>query len=265
MTGPRPKRPHFKPKPAFTRKSRRDPGEPVQLFGLHAVEAALSNPNRPVLRLRATPNASRRLEQALRDHGVKPETVTPKELDRLLGPDTVHQGVLLETAPLPQPELDALSPNALVLVLDQVTDPHNVGAVLRSAAAFGGNALIMTARHSPPLSGALAKAASGALEQVNVILVRNLTQTMDALGEMGFLRIGLTGDASAPLELETFSLPLALIFGAEGKGLRQSTREACDRLCRISTRGPLGSLNVSNAVAVSLHWVGTALERSEKR
>jgi 23S rRNA (guanosine2251-2'-O)-methyltransferase len=226
----------------------------ILLYGLHTVEAALANPNRTIFRLLATENAARRLEAALKARGVSPEEALPKQLDRLLGSDAVHQGVVLETAPLPPVELEALRPEGILLVLDQVTDPQNVGAVLRSAAAFGAAGVVMPERHMPPLTGALAKAASGALDIVPVILIGNLAQTLDRLGEAGFLRVGLAEEGAEPLEAAELTLPLALVLGAEGKGLRQLTREHCDRLCRISTKGALASLNASNAAAIALHW-----------
>jgi 23S rRNA (guanosine2251-2'-O)-methyltransferase len=225
------------------------------LFGLHAVEAALANPKRTVARILATENAAHRLGPLIAKRGLTPEAATPKELDRLLGPDAVHQGVALEAEPLPPVALDDVDPGGVLLVLDQVTDPQNVGAALRSAAAFDASGLVMTERHSPPLHGVLAKAASGALDLVPVILVKNLAQSLAELGERGFLRVGLAEEGAAALETASLTRPLALVLGAEGKGLRQLTREHCDLICRISTQNALASLNVSNAAAVALHWV----------
>src|SRR6478672_7381534 len=203
------------------------PGRPTEsdrvlLYGLHAVEAALANPNRTI--------------------------------GRLVGSDAVHQGVLLETTPLPRVELEGLRADGILLVLDQITDPQNVGAVLRSAAAFGAVGVVMPERHSPPLTGALAKAASAGLDIVPVILVANLAQALGRLGDAGFLRVGLAEEGAEALEAAELSLPLALVLGAEGKGLRQLTRGTCDRLCRISTTGRLASLNISNAAVIALHW-----------
>jgi 23S rRNA (guanosine2251-2'-O)-methyltransferase len=226
----------------------------VLLYGLHTVEAALANPKRTIGRLIATENAERRLERALQARGVRAEGAIPKQLDRLVGSDAVHQGVILETSPLPPVELEDLRPQGILLVLDQVTDPQNVGAVLRSAAAFGAAGVVMPERHSPPLTGTLAKAASGALDIVPVVLVANLAQALSKLGEEGFLRIGLAEEGAEALEAAVFTLPLALVLGAEGKGLRQLTRETCDCLCRISTAGQFASLNISNAAAIALHW-----------
>jgi 23S rRNA (guanosine2251-2'-O)-methyltransferase len=221
---------------------------------LHAVEAALANPRRKVVRVLATENAAHRLQPLLVKRGLAPEPASPKDLDRLLGSDTVHQGVLLDAEPLPPLSLDDADAGGMLLVLDQVTDPQNVGAALRSAAAFGASGLVLTERHSPPLSGALAKAASGALDIVPVILVKNLAQGLAALGTRGFLRVGLAEEASMDLEEAELTRPLALVLGAEGKGLRQLTREHCDLVCRIATQSALASLNVSNAAAIALHW-----------
>ena len=230
---------------------------PIRLFGIHAVEAALANPARRILTLHATENAERRLQPAIAARGIEPERNIPRHLDRLLGPDTVHQGVLLEVEPLPEPELADLVARAAtglpILVLDHVTDPHNVGAVLRSAAAFGAAGLVMTRRHSPPLNGTLAKSASGALELLPVLLVQNLANTLLELKSAGVTLLGLDSDAEALMEDEPFAGATALVIGAEGKGLRQLTRATCDRICRIATDGPVASLNVSNAAAVALH------------
>ena len=191
---PRPKNRPSKPPPPFAasrRRPRRGPEtEQLLLYGVHAVEAALANPARPIGRVLATENAARRLEAPLRARGAKPELVLPRQLDRLVGSDAVHQGVVLETAPLPPIAIDEVKAEGILIVLDQVTDPHNVGAVLRSAAAFGAAGLVMPERHSPPLAGALAKAASGALDVVPVILVGNLAQALGELGKRGFWRVG---------------------------------------------------------------------------
>jgi 23S rRNA (guanosine2251-2'-O)-methyltransferase len=240
-----------------SQKPGRSPEGLVRLYGVHAVEAALNNPARVPRRLLATENAARRLAVPLGTRAIVPERVSPRDLDRLLGPDAVHQGVLLETEPLSEPELGDLVATAQeagpLLVLDHVTDPHNVGAILRSAAVFGGAGLVMTRRHSPPLDGALAKAASGALELVPVALVQNLARALGELREQGVRVIGLDGTAPTLIEHEDFAPPLALVLGAEGKGLRQLTRETCDSLARIGSAGALASLNVSNAAAVALH------------
>lgn len=238
----------------------------VRLFGSHAVEAALGNVRRTLHRLLATENAARRLADAIRARGVAVQRTTPGELDRLLGTDTVHQGLLLEADPLPEPDLDELVQRAAqvgpLVLLDHVTDPHNAGAVLRSAAAFGAAGVVMTRRHSPPLNGVLAKSASGALDLVPVLMVQNLARTMLDLKELGFRLIGLEGTSDARLEDETFSGLSALVLGAEGKGLRQLTAETCDQLVSITTGGPLASLNVSNAAAVALHWAAIARRKS---
>ena len=226
-----------------------------RLFGLHAVEAALRNPERALSRLCLTDNAARRLDAAIAERGLTPVRVTPPDLDRMLGPGVVHQGVLLEAEPLVPVALEALSSARLLVVLDKITDPQNVGAILRSAAAFAADALIVTSRHSPPLSGVTAKVASGALEHVPVVPVTNLARALATLGEMGVDRIGLDGSAPQTLEETPLALPVALVLGAEDKGLRRLTRERCDRLCRIATGGPIASLNVSNAAAVALHTV----------
>jgi 23S rRNA (guanosine2251-2'-O)-methyltransferase len=228
----------------------------VRLYGVHAVEAALRNDGRTVLRLLMTENAENRLAEAVAARQIAPERVSPRDLDRMLGEDTVHQGVMLETEPLEEPDIGDLAEradNGPLIVLDQVTDPHNVGAILRSAAVFGAAGLVMTRRHSPPLDGALAKSASGALEVVPVALVQNLARTLAELKEHFCTILGLDGAAEHLIENEPLTGRVALLLGAEGKGLRELTRQSCDRLVRIATRGAIGSLNVSNAAAISLH------------
>jgi 23S rRNA (guanosine2251-2'-O)-methyltransferase len=237
---------------------REERGEgPLRLFGVHAVEAALANPARAILRLMATENGEHRLQEAIAKRGAAVESASPRDLDNILGPDTVHQGVMLETEPLPEPTVEDLAERAVaggpLVILDHVTDPHNVGAVLRSCAVFGASGLVMTRRHSPPMNGVLAKSASGALELVPVALVQNLARTMAELEAQGIRLVGLDGEAEARLEDESFAGPCAIVLGAEGRGLRDLTRETCDRLVRITTEGPIASLNVSNAAAVALH------------
>lgn len=264
MARPRPPRPHRQDreknralkKMAETAASATG-DEPIRLFGVHAVEAALRNPDRVVKRLMLTENGEQRLADALKDRQNSVERTTPRDLDRLLGADTVHQGMMLETEVLPEPSLDDLVEAAAaggpVLVLDQVTDPHNVGAILRSAVVFGASGLVMTRRHSPPLNGTLAKSASGALELLPIYLAQNLGRALADLKERGLTLLGLDGEAQHAIEDEPFGGPCGLVMGAEGKGLRQLTRDTCDRLVRITTTGPLASLNVSNAAAVALH------------
>ncbi len=248
------------------RKARRGPPErhpaadddTVRLFGLHAVEAALKNEKRPIRRLLMTENAQAKLAEAVALRHAKPERTTPRDLDHLLGADTVHQGVMLETRLLTEPDLSDVAEAAAtgggpILVLDQVTDPHNVGAVLRSAAVFGAGGLVMHRRHSPPLNGTLAKSASGALELIPIVLAQNLARTLDDLKDRGFTILALDGTAETLLEDEPLTGPVALVLGAEGKGLRQLTKESSDRLVKIAAGGTLDSLNVSNAAAIALH------------
>lgn len=232
--------------------------ETVRLFGMHAVEAALANPARIIKRLMMTENAQTKLAAALAARGVTPERASPRDLDRLLGPETVHQGAMLETIYLDEPELSEIAERAAsgggpIVILDHVTDPHNVGAVLRSAAVFGASGVVMHRRHSPPLNGTLAKAASGALEVVPVVLAANLSRALSELRDSGFAILGLDSDAEHLLEDEPLTGPVAIVLGAEGKGLRQLTRENSDRLFKIATSGPIESLNVSNAAAIALH------------
>ncbi len=248
-----------RPKRKFTRANTPRPhgDEPLLLFGLHAVEAALQNPARTITRLVATENAARKLADTIAAHGIAVETLATRQFDRMLPADTVHQGICIATEPLQEPALETLAEAAHdggpLVILDQVTDPHNVGAVLRSSAVFGASGLIMTRRHSPPLNGTLAKSASGALELIPISVVQNLAKTLESLKASGLSVLGLAGEADNAIETETFQSPTALVFGAEGKGLRELTRQTCNRLVRISAGGDLASLNVSNAAAVALH------------
>ncbi|MBP0440880.1 TrmH family RNA methyltransferase [Tianweitania sediminis] len=225
----------------------------VRLYGLHTVRAALLNPRRAKLRFLATRNALQRLELPEDIPGTTAEIVEPRAIDALVGADAVHQGVLLETRALDTKRLDALGEANLVLVLDQVTDPHNVGAILRSAVAFGAAALITTSRNSPQESGVLAKAASGALEHIDHVEVRNLADALTTLSQSGFQTIGLDSEGPAELEQSFSGGRIALVLGAEGKGLRQKTRSTVDTLARLDLPGAIRSLNVSNAAAVALY------------
>jgi 23S rRNA (guanosine2251-2'-O)-methyltransferase len=226
---------------------------PALLYGWHTVTAALANPARRVRTLILTPNAEHRLAEAGIALSVKPAIVRPDEIDRRLSSDAVHQGLLLEADPLEAPELDELAAEGVVLVLDQVTDPHNVGAIVRTAAAFAVSAIITTARHSPEATGVLAKSASGGLELVPIVLIQNLARGIAALKEQGFLTVGLDSDADTDLDAAPLRAPLALVIGAEGKGLRQLTRETVDLHARLALPGDIKSLNVSNATALALY------------
>ncbi|KGD99462.1 MULTISPECIES: RNA methyltransferase [Rhizobium/Agrobacterium group] len=226
----------------------------VFLYGLHTVRAALDNPERELIKLSVTQNAFARL-----DIGEAPalpfpvEFVSPQDIDGVLGPEAIHQGVMLETRPLPLRRLEALKDSPLLLVLDQVTDPHNVGAIMRSAVAFGAGAVITTQRHSPTESGVLAKSASGALELIPYIQVTNLADAIGALHQLGFRTIGLDSEGPAPLEDTFVGDRIALVLGSEGKGLRQKTRETVSALARLDMPGAIKSLNVSNAAAIALY------------
>jgi len=231
----------------------------VILYGWHTVTAALANPARKIRKLLATENALRRLADEGLPLPVEPELVRPDAIAARLSPDAVHQGLLAEAHPLPAPAMADLSAAGIVLVLDQITDPHNVGAILRTAAAFAVAAVVTTARHSPEATGVLAKSASGALEWVPIVIVQNLARALNEMKEQGFLVVGLDSDAGDDLAATALSSPLALVLGAEGKGLRQGTRAACDRLARLDLPGAIKSLNVSNAAALALYVASRAV------
>ena len=230
---------------------------PVILYGWHSVTMALANPERRIRKLFVTENVARRLTDEKIDTRVAPELVSPGDIDRRLGPDAVHQGLLVEADPLPGLHLDELPQDGIVLVLDQITDPHNVGAILRSAAAFGVKAIVTTGRHSPEATGVLAKSASGALELVPMVEVPNLHRALGEMNEAGFLTVGLDSEGQSDLSAVPLHAPLALVLGAEGKGLRQLTRETCSIVARMDMPGAIKSLNVSNAAALAL-YIGTS-------
>lgn len=230
------------------------------LYGFHAVTAALQNPERKVLRLLMTRNAENEMADEGLSLGTKfvitPEIMTGEEIAAALPPGAVHQGIALKVSALPDLSVDEACEGVNVaVVLDQVTDPHNFGAILRSAAVFGAGALIATDRNSPPLGGVLAKAASGALEQVKVAKVTNLVRALDELKDLGFEVIGLDGEGEVSLPDFKTGLKVALVMGAEGTGLRRLTREHCDILARLPATGTMRSLNVSNAAAVALYEI----------
>lgn len=252
-----PRRPEGRSRPPFGGP---DGTGTVWLFGLHAVRDALLNPRRERRRLILTLNAAQRLgPEAVAAGGLEPEIADPRRFPAPLDPQSVHQGAAMEVLPLDWGGLeDACAPQSardVVVLLDRVTDPHNVGAVLRSAEVFGARAVIAPARHSAPETGALAKTASGALERQPYLRVRNLADAMQTLKELGYDILGLAGEAEEDLApaIAARERPLALALGAEGPGLRDRTRGLCDALVRIPSATEFASLNVSNAAAVALY------------
>ncbi len=233
--------------------------ETIWLFGLHAVRDALENPRREKLRLILTPNAQAKLADAVESAGLTPELADPRKFPAPLDPGSVHQGAALEVRPLEWGRLEDVcigARNPRVILLDRVTDPHNVGAILRSAEVFGASAVIGTRHHAAPETGALATTASGALERQPYLRERNLAEAIRALQAMGYLVLGLDGEADITIEeaLEGGrDRAIALVLGAEGPGLRPKTKETVDRVVRIDAVGPFGSLNVSNAAAIALY------------
>ncbi|WP_149140499.1 23S rRNA (guanosine(2251)-2'-O)-methyltransferase RlmB [Gemmobacter caeruleus] len=253
-------------KPAWVidkeRARRASEKETVWLFGLHAVRDALMNPAREKLRLVLTKNAWDKLADAVEHAGIEPEIADPRKFNVPIDEGSVHQGAALEVKPLNWGRLADVAISGqgapLVVLLDRVTDPHNVGAVLRSAEVFGARAVIAPRHHSAPETGALAKTASGALERQPYLRVTNLAEAMEELREMGYILLGLDGEAEqtvAEAVAAAGTRPIGLVMGAEGPGLREKTRETCDHLVRIPFSGGFGSLNVSNAAAVALYAV----------
>lgn len=267
-----PPRPSRTKKPTWVidkeRAKRAAAAETVWLFGLHAVRDALMNPARARLRLVLTRNAADRLADAVAGSGMTPEIADARVFDREvpLAPDSVHQGAAVEVKPLSWGKLGDVATRGaegirpLIVALDRVTDPHNVGAILRSAEVFGARAVVATARHAAPETGALAKTASGALERQPYLRVTNLAEALIELKAMGYVVLGLdgTGQATLPEALaELKGRAICLVLGAEGPGLREKTLETCDRVVRIPFAADFGSLNVSNAAAVALYAAST--------
>ncbi|VDC33214.1 23S rRNA (guanosine(2251)-2'-O)-methyltransferase RlmB [Pseudogemmobacter humi] len=255
-------------KPAWVvdkeRAKRTEAKETVWLFGLHAVRDALMNPKREKLRLIVTKNALDKLADAVAVAGISPEIADPRKFSAPIDPGSVHQGAALEVKPLNWGRLADVAISGaggpLIVLLDRVTDPHNAGAVLRSAEVFGARAVIAPRHHSAPETGALAKTASGALERQPYLRVTNLADAMNELRDMGYVLIGLEGEAELTLAgalTQTAGRPVGLVLGAEGPGLREKTRETCDLIARIPAAGGFGSLNVSNAAAVALYAAAT--------
>ncbi|CDK97236.1 23S rRNA (guanosine-2'-O-)-methyltransferase RlmB [Magnetospirillum gryphiswaldense MSR-1 v2] len=240
------------------------PSNQLWLYGAHAVLAALANKERKIRRIVLTAEALRSHAASIqRARALRPlpgeETTERQELDRLLPPGAVHQGIAVLAEHLDSPGIEDIGrlaqnrDHAVVMVLDQVTDPHNVGAILRSAAAFGALAVVVTDRHSPEETGTLAKSASGALEVMPLVRVTNMVRALEQLKEAGFWTAGLAGEATQTLAQAKLSGKIALVMGAEGEGLRRLTREHCDHLVKLPMSDLVESLNVSNAAAISLY------------
>ncbi len=245
------------------RGGRKGGDETVRIFGIHAVASAVANPRRELIRLHATTNAQGRLVEEIHKLKGDPsrldglvETANPKDIDTMAR-DAVHQGALLVARNLPALDISDIYDCKLVVVLDQITDPHNVGAIIRSSVALGAEAIIMTGRHSPEESGILAKTASGGLDMISMVSVPNLARALDDLADNSFDVIGFDSEESEPFEkviaAQDMDRHLALVFGSEGKGIRRLTREKCTALTRLDMPGPIKSLNVSNAVAMTLY------------
>jgi 23S rRNA (guanosine2251-2'-O)-methyltransferase len=245
--------PGARPGPAnFARPEREKEGGPVWLWGTHAVLAALANPDRQFLQFLATENAAERLPKL----PLSPQIITGKELDQRLPPGAVHQGIAIKAEPLEALALEDLIAEGAtrIAVLDQVSDPHNLGAVFRSAAAFGFTGLVLQTRHAPPISGVVAKSAAGAVETVNEVRTVNIARALEQLGEAGFHTVGLAGESKRPLDLAVKgAAKVAIVLGAEGSGLRPAVANACAELARIPIAAAMESLNVSNAAAIAFY------------
>lgn len=252
--------PREKDKNARSAPAKGGTGGSYWIYGLHAVKAALDNPERRCRQLLMTPNAAE-TNAFPPGQAVPTNIVERRDLEKYLPADAVHQGIALSVEPLEEidiGDIGRIAANrdaATVVVLDQATDPRNIGAILRSASAFGALGVIVQKRHAPDETALLAKAASGALETVPLVRVTNLSRALDELKEAGFWCIGFDGRADESLSEAALSGKLALVFGAEGKGLRQLTRETCDRLVRVPISDRMESLNLSNTAAIGLYEV----------
>ncbi len=224
--------------------------EKLWIYGKHSAEAALRNKSRKIYQVMVTQNCFNLFKDILPTHA---EVTNDRKISHTVGQDAVHQGIAVLVAPLNDGNLEKTELGNLVVVLDQVTDPHNVGAVMRSASAFGAGAVINTFRNSPPEGGVLAKSASGAMEYVRYVRVRNLADTITFLKQKGFWVAGLDADGEEPVSKLGSYEKLAIVMGAEGRGLRQKTREFCDLLVKIPIKSLQESLNVSNAAAIALY------------
>ena len=228
----------------------------LYIYGSHAVRAAVDNPKRHIENLYLTKNAAHELAETLAKRNIQAQISKPQQLASLLPPDAVHQGMVLETEPLPEPDLAGLAASGKLLVLlDQVSDPRNVGAILRAAAVFGAGGIILPRRNSPPPSGSLAKTASGALEVVPLLAVANLARALETLHKAGYMSVGLDERGDTLIGDVPKGRPLAVVMGAEGSGLRRLTRETCDMLARLPVADDAGfaTLNVATATAVTLY------------
>ena len=231
-------------------------GRTYWLYGTHPVEAALANVRRKIVRVVATAPAAERFASQFSKRSLKPKIISPQELQSLLGQDALHQGVALEVAPLQSPGLEeCIAAGKPLILLDQVTDPHNVGAILRSAAAFGFGAVISPKDHAPQESAVMAKASSGGIEIVPLVMVTNLSHCMDTLKKHNYWCVGLDGEAKQMIKDAKLSRNTALVMGAEGRGMRRLTAERCDLLVKLPIAAEMESLNVSNAAAIAMYVV----------
>jgi len=257
----RPARRQWREKPAKQPSNSRSytQQDEILIYGVHAVRAALANEKRRFIRVLATRNAADRLKGALDARELVPELVEPEAISTIVGPEAVHQGILAIARPLEVLDIHEIEPARLVVVLDQITDPHNVGAIIRSAVAMGVDAIVTTHRNAPKESGLLAKSASGGLDFIHLVHVTNLAQALTKLNHFGFVSIGLDSEGPQDLESTLCGDKIALVLGAEGSGLRRLTRERCTYLARLPMHGPIKSLNVSNAAALSIFLAGRHL------